>query len=208
MRLISLRWSPRRMMALLRQVNMVLMQAQCSAVMETLRIYEEQGVKALAAGGAPPWQGKEPWWVYYSLGSSGLTLSLLWFDEASVLGWCPFVREVLQGFWVHARRMLQAGKTPAETYVAQLEDMQRAAVRLPWARLSDVLSEEAERFFRRRLRDALMDSLLSARPKLGVPKEVQEVILEGLLGDLDAVEEISPVGGMIYQRYLWTAAAG
>lgn len=193
--------------ALLRQVNMTLIQAQSSAVMETLRIYEEQGVKALAEGGAPPWQGKEPWWVYYSLASSGLTLSLLWFDEASVLGWCPFVREVLQGFWVHARRMLQAGKTPAEAYAAQLEDMQRAAVRLPWARLSDVLSEEAEKIFRRRLRDAIWDSLMLARPlKPGAPKETQEAFLTDLLGDLDAVEEISPVGGMIYQRYLWTAA--
>ncbi len=192
--------------ALLRQVNMTLIQAQSSAVLATLREYEAQGVQALEAGGAPPWHDNEPWWVYYSLGSSGLTLSLLWFDEASVLGWCPFVRDVLQGVWERARRMLQEGKTPAEAYAAQLEDMQRAAVSLPWARLSDVLSEEAERIFRQRLRDALMDSLLSARPKLGVPKEVQEGILEGLLGDLDAVEEISPVGGMIYQRYLWTAA--
>lgn len=192
--------------ALLRQVNMTLIQAQSSAVMATLREYEAQGVQALAAGGAPPWWGKEPWVVYYSLGSSGLTLSLLWFDEASVLGWCPFVREVLQGFWVHARRMLQAGKTPAEAYAAQLEDMQRSVVRVPWARLSEVLSEEAERIFRQRLRDAVMDSLLSARPKPGAPREVQEGFLVGLLGDLDAVEEISPVGGVIYQRYLWTAA--
>ena len=192
--------------ALLRQVNMTLIQAQSSAVMETLRQYEAQGVKALAAGGAPPWWGKEPWVVYYSLGSSGLTLNLLWFDEASVLGWCPFVREVLQGFWVHARRLLQAGKTPAEAYAAQMEDMQRSVVRLPWARLSDVLSEEAERIFRQRLRDAVMDSLLSARPKPGAPRELQEGFLVGLLADLDAVEEISPVGGVIYQRYLWTAA--
>lgn len=191
--------------ALLRQVNMTLIQAQSSAVLATLREYEAQGVQALAAGGAPPWHNYEPWVVYYSLGSSGLTLSLLWFDEASVLGWCPFVREVLQGFWVHARRMLQAGKTPAEAYAAQLEDMQRSVVRLPWARLSEVLSEEAERIFRQRLRDAVMDSLLSARPKPGAPREVQEGFLVGLLGDLDAVEEISPVGGVIYQRYLWTA---
>lgn len=192
--------------ALLRQVNMTLIQAQSSAVLETLREYEAQGVQALAAGGAPPWWGKEPWVVYYSLESSGLTLSLLWFEEASVLGWCPFVREVLQGVWVHARRMLQEGKTPAEAYAAQLEDMQGAAVRLPWSRLSDVLSEEAERIFRRRLRDAVMDSLLSARLKPGAPREVQEGFLVNLLEDLDAVEEISPVGGVIYQRYLWTAA--
>lgn len=69
-----------------------------------------------------------------------------------------------------------------------------------------MLSEEAERIFRQRLRDAVMDSLLSARPKPGAPREVQEGFLVGLLGDLDAVEEISPVGGVIFQRYLWTAA--
>lgn len=192
--------------AMLRQVNMTLIQAQSSAVMETLRQYEAQGVKALADGATSPWQGKEPWTLFYSLGAAGLTLSFFWFEDAVLLGWCAPVRSLLRVWWQNAAAKVSAGMQPAEAYAAQLEELRQRQTRVPWAKLEDVLSEEAERVFRRRLRDAIWDSLMLARPlKPGAPKETQEVFLTDLLGDLDAVEEISPVGGQIYQRYLWTA---
>ncbi len=192
--------------AMLRQVNMTLIQAQSSAVLETLREYEEQGVQALTDGAASPWQGKEPWTLFYSLGSSGLTLSFFWFEGAGVLGWCEPVRVVLREWWHQVTAKVQGGMQPDEAYETQLDELRQRQTQVPWAKLEAVLSEETERVFRRRLRDALWDSLMLARPlKPGAPKETQEVFLTDLLGDLDAVEEISPVGGQIYQRYLWTA---
>lgn len=108
--------------------------------------------------------------------------------------------------WHQVTAKVQGGMQPDEAYETQLDELRQRQTQVPWAKLEAVLSEEAERVFRRRLRDAIWDSLMLARPlKPGAPKETQEVFLTDLLGDLDAVEEISPVGGQIYQRYLWTA---
>ncbi len=63
--------------------------------------------------------------------------------------------DTLLEWWHQVTAKVQGGMQPDEAYETQLDKLRQRQTQVPWAKLEAVLSEEAERVFRRRLRDAI-----------------------------------------------------
>lgn len=186
---------------LLQQVNVMLSSVVHEAVMELMGRCRTGAIAELTNVGEVPWLGKEPWEIWYSLDESGLAFRAAPMEDGMILGWWEALPGVLAEHWEKMRLLVKAGEKPEIVYDG---GMKRWGRRPCMVRIEDVLSAAGERVFRQRLRDAMMDALLSVQhlPEAQMDEQRWEV-LQRVLWELDAAAELYDAGGQVFRACLW-----
>lgn len=186
---------------LLQQVNVTLSSVVHEAVLEMMGRFRSAAIAELLNTGESPWQGEEPWEIWYCLDESGLALRAAPMEGGMILGWWEALPRVLAEYWKELHILVQAGEKPEIVYDG---GMRRWARRPCTVRLEDVLCAAGERVFRQRLRDAVMDSLLDVQHLTETQMDEQRwEVLQRVLCELDAAAELYDAGGQVFGACLW-----
>ena len=195
--------------SLLQQVNMALIQTQHESLLETLEEHREAGIEALSENAPPPWAGKEQWMICYRLSTEGLSIGSEVFEGAQILGWATTLPVILRKIWADMMDCYRAGKSAGEAFSEILDRVSSrpTAGWMKWSRLQELLPEAGYALFVLKLRDTVMDALLSVRNlHPGPPDELRWNLLQQLIENMDVATGLTyPDGvlGIAYRALLW-----